>query len=419
MTNTVYLSSLSGSGENGRNCHLVEYNDKIILLDCGVKREIIDGTVGFYPGLTPEIVNKISCVFLSHCHEDHVAALPLLYHLGYKGLVYATKETIAETPGFMRKWAGFVKAKNGVLPFDEEDIDKVQFAELTLGTHTVNDFEVTLGRSGHVLGSTWYVLEISGKKVLYTGDMVMQSATLATDIPPVCDGAILNGAYAGKTMSQSEQYQKLLNACKETYARGGSALLPIPPKGRGIDIAMFLDENLEGVTIYLEDAVVKSMNALVQKTEWIKDGLPTSFSDQVVVVSNAEERVAALAAPQGIYITGDGMLTTEVSHVYYNALKGNELNTILITGHAAKGTVAAGVLDDECREADGVKAYAEKIIFKVHLDDEDMWQMVQATKVKKVVPFHADVPNNANITNRLAEIGVELKDLHYPEKWAV
>lgn len=419
MTNTVYLSSLSGSGENGRNCHLVEYNDKIILLDCGVKREIIDGTVGFYPGLTPEIVNKISCVFLSHCHEDHVAALPLLYHLGYKGLVYATKETIAETPGFMRKWAGFVKAKNGVLPFDEEDIDKVQFAELTLGTHTVNDFEVTLGRSGHVLGSTWYVLEISGKKVLYTGDMVMQSATLATDIPPVCDGAILNGAYAGKTMSQSEQYQKLLNACKETYARGGSALLPIPPKGRGIDIAMFLDENLEGVTIYLEDAVVKSMNALVQKTEWIKDGLPTSFSDQVVVVSNAEERAAALAAPQGIYITGDGMLTTEVSHVYYNALKGNELNTILITGHAAKGTVAAGVLDDECREADGVKAYAEKIIFKVHLDDEDMWQMVQATKVKKVVPFHADVPNNANITNRLAEIGVELKDLHYPEKWAV
>ena len=95
MPNTVYLSSLSGSGENGRNCHLIEYNDKIILLDCGVKREIIDGTVGFYPGLTKEIVNKISCVFLSHCHEDHVAALPLLYHLGYKGLVYATKETIA------------------------------------------------------------------------------------------------------------------------------------------------------------------------------------------------------------------------------------------------------------------------------------------------------------------------------------
>lgn len=419
MEKTVYLSSMSGSGENGRNCHLIEYNDKIILLDCGVKREIIDGTVGFYPGLTPEIVSKISCVFLSHCHEDHVAALPLLYHLGYNGLVYATKETIAETPGFMRKWAGFVKGKNGVLPFDEEDIDKVQFAELTLGTHTVNDFEVTLGRSGHVLGSTWYVFEISNKKVLYTGDMVMQSATLATDIPPVCDGAILNGAYAGKTMSQSEQYQKLLNACKETYARGGSALLPIPPKGRGIDIAMFLDENLSDVTIYLEDAVVKSMNALVQKSEWIKDGLPTSFSDKVVVISNAEERAAALAAPQGIYITGDGMLTTEVSHVYYHALKGSELNTILITGHAAKGTVAAGVLDDECREADGVKAYAEKIIFKVHLDDEDMYQMVQATQVKKVVPFHADVPNNANITNRLAEIGVELKDLHYPEKWAV
>ena len=32
-----------------------------------------DGQVDFYPSLTKEIVGKIKVVFLSHCHEDHVA----------------------------------------------------------------------------------------------------------------------------------------------------------------------------------------------------------------------------------------------------------------------------------------------------------------------------------------------------------
>ena len=79
--NNVYLSAFGGSGENGRNCYLIGIGDEFILLDCGVKREIVNGQVGFYPSLTKELVSKIKAVFLSHCHEDHVAGLPLLYEL--------------------------------------------------------------------------------------------------------------------------------------------------------------------------------------------------------------------------------------------------------------------------------------------------------------------------------------------------
>ena len=67
------------------------------------------------------------------------------------------------------------------------------------------------------------------------------------------------------------------------------------------------------------------------------------------------ERTAALSAPQGIYITGDGMLTTDVAQVYYEVLKSSPKNKILITGHAATGTIAAGVLEDAFREENQVK----------------------------------------------------------------
>lgn len=419
MGNNVYLSSLGGSGENGRNCYFIEHNDKIILLDCGVKREIVDGTVGFYPALTPEIVEKISCVFLSHCHEDHVASLPLIYHLGYKGKVYATKETIAETPGFMKKWSGFVQKQNGRLPFDLEDIEKVQFEAIELGENDFGDFKVTLGRTGHTLGSSWFVFEIADKKILYTGDMVLQSATLATDWPEKVDAAIMNGAYAGKILSQAQQYEKLYNACKDTLANGGSVLLPIPPKGRGIDMTLYLDEKLENGTLYVEKAVITSMNNLVKNTAWLKDGLATALSSKVKIISTPEERAEAIKANNGIYVTGDGMITTDTGIEYYEGLKGYKQNRILITGHAANGTIGAGVLDPQYCLEHGVLSDNEKIIFKVHLDDDDIFALATHVGASKIVLFHADAVNNKDITARLNEVNVEVKAVRYPEKWEI
>lgn len=419
MADKVYLTSLGGSGENGRNCYLIEYNDKYILLDCGVKREIVDGTVGFYPTLTPEIVGKITCVFLSHCHEDHVASLPLVYHLGYKGKVYATKETILETPGFIKKWTGFVGKQNGCLPYDLEDIDKIKFEPIGLGKTKIDDFEVTLGRSGHTLGATWFVFEIADKKILYTGDMVLQSATLATDWPEKCDAAIMNGAYAGKVLSQQEQYEKLFNACKNTCALGGSVLLPIPPKGRGIDMTLFLDEKLDKGSIYVEKAVIDSMYNLVKNTAWLKDGLTTSLSSKIVIISSPEQRVEAIQSNRGIYITGDGMITTDVGIEYYKGLKGYKQNRILITGHAANGTIGAGVLDSKYCLENGVESDNEKIIFKVHLDDDDIYALAKHIGASKIILFHADAVNNKDISARLEKENVEVRSVRYPEKWEI
>ena len=114
------------------------------------------------------------------------------------------------------------------MSYSEEDYEKLQFEEIELGEQALDDLHFTTGRTGHVLGATWYVFTFGDKKALYTGDMVLQSATLATDLPCAVDAAILNGAYAGKTLSQMEQYEKLLQNCNIIYQEGGSVLLPIP-----------------------------------------------------------------------------------------------------------------------------------------------------------------------------------------------
>ncbi|MBR5302790.1 MAG: MBL fold metallo-hydrolase [Clostridia bacterium] len=417
--NNVYVSAFGGSGENGRNCYTIGMGDEFILLDCGVKREIVDGQVGFYPALTKEIVSKIKAVFLSHCHEDHVAGLPLLYEMGYQGKVYATVETIAETIGFVKKWMGYVEKNHGVLPFKPESADLIQLAPIELGEQEIEGIHFEVGRSGHVLGGVWYMFTIDGKRLLYTGDMCREPGVLAFDQPGACDAAIMNAAYAGKKIVQSAQFDALLTSVKTTALAGGKVLLPVPPKGRGIEIAQFLGSELKdaGIPVYVESAVEKSYKQLATQEAWIKPGILSEFPASLHVLSSDEQREQAVAVSGGaVYITPDGMLSTELGLWYFAALKGDAANKVIISGHAAKGTAGAGVLDEAYRAANGVKAEGEKIVFKVHMDDDDIVSMCEMTSAKKAVLFHSDAPMTQNVKQRLAAIGCEGLTIQYPQK---
>ena len=418
--NNVYLSAFGGSGENGRNCYLIGIGDEFILLDCGVKREIVNGQVGFYPSLTKELVSKIKAVFLSHCHEDHVAGLPLLYELGYQGKVYATRETLAETLGFVKKWMGYVDKNNGVLPFKKECADMIQFAPIELGvTQEIEGIQFETGRSGHVLGGTWYIFTIEGKRLLYTGDMCREPGVLAFDCPGKCDAAIMNAAYAGKKIVQSEQFDKLLNSVKTCAEAGGKVLLPVPPKGRGIEIAQFLGKQLADtdIPVFVESQVEKSYKQLATEEAWIQAGILSEFPASLRVVSTDEGREEAMNYAGGaVYITPDGMLSTELGLKYFAKLKGDAANKVIISGHAAKGTAGAGVLDDEYRAANGVLAKGEKVVFKVHMDDDDIRTMCQITGAKQAVLFHSDEVLTRNVKALLKEDGVQGLTIQYPER---
>lgn len=412
----IYLTALSGSGENGRNCYLIAANNDYILLDCGVKREIHNGQVGFYPPLTKEIVSHIKLVFLSHCHEDHVAALPLLYELGYKGNVYATEETAAETPGFIQKWQNFVKKSGGVLPFSEEAANQVKLCPIGLGRQEIEGISLETGRSGHVLGGVWYSFQINGKSLLYTGDMCLQPVSLGVDIPRAAfNAAIMNSAYAGKIIKQEQQYETLLYSVQKTLTAGGRVLLPVPQKGRGIDLFLYLKKKLPNTRIYAEQDIIDSLKSLSEKAQWIQEPIDTSISSNIQIIETDEQRQLAMCDTKpSIILTPDGMLTTDISASYLDALKGDEKNLIIITGHAAAGTPGAGILDESYRNEHKILASGEKIIFKVHLDDKDICDLAEKTGVKDILLFHSDAIHTKHIKYLLQKNGINAETIQYP-----
>ena len=392
------IKALGGSGEDSRNCYLVQWDNGSILLDCGVKREIAPVDV-IYPLLTEEIAGNLDAVFLSHAHEDHTAALPYLYHLGYEGKVYATEETISLTPGFLRKWHDYAQSNNGIIPFDEEDINRVCFEKITEAPSCL----IARGRSGHMLGSQWYLFGIEGKRILYTGDITYDGMLMAADELPKCDILITDCAYASKFIDQKESYEKLADIAGNTLKNGGHLLLPVPTNGRGIDMYLYLKK--QGFNILADSAVIRNATALRQETSWLKEtDLWSDPEDNVTVI---DKEIIRPEVPS-VIIVPDGMMTTFKAQSYYEMLRNDPSNRIVITGHSAKGTLADSIQLAEYRRENNVLAEVEKLTIKVHPDEDDVVDFVRKTEPEKVMLFHAKEKNCTELKRKIRNMGIEV-----------
>jgi ribonuclease J len=97
-TSGLKIIPLGGLGEIGKNITAIEYGDEIVVIDCGMKfpEEEMLGIDFVVPDVQYLVENreKIRGIFLTHGHEDHIGAIPLvLPRLGAP--LYGTPLTLA------------------------------------------------------------------------------------------------------------------------------------------------------------------------------------------------------------------------------------------------------------------------------------------------------------------------------------
>lgn len=103
---TLKVSFIGGVGEIGKNMTALEYDDEIIIIDCGSTFPGVDmpGVDLVIPDTAYLIANreKVKGIVLTHGHEDHIGALPyVLKDLNVP--VYGTKLTLALVDNKLRE----------------------------------------------------------------------------------------------------------------------------------------------------------------------------------------------------------------------------------------------------------------------------------------------------------------------------
>lgn len=419
MSHNIEVDVWGGAGEHGRSCYRLQAGPISVLLDCGGKKE----NGGLYPRLVPKRVRELNTVFLSHVHEDHMAALPLLLRHGYAGEVWLTRETYRQLPAYARSWKAYVQAQGRQLPYDSGDWEKLRYRFIDVEAPSGQWLTIQpglrfcWGPSGHLPGSVWLLLDLNGELVFYSGDYSTESAMLQASMPhpSLLEGrdiglAIVDAAYGDAPQTQEQNLGELAERLKQVRLRGGHALLPVPASGRGLDLVVELSERLPDFPIAAEAALVNEWRRWVEPGAgrlWLRHDAVERLSrslDNLIVVASPEQRLELIEGEARIILSPDGMMLAEPARTYGAMLRDDPRNAVLFTGHlsadAAIKSAAACELS-YCR-------------YKVHQGLPDVMTMLRELRPARVLLVHAGVEATRRLDGQLEKSGQFAATLREP-----
>ncbi len=156
--NKIKILSLGGLNENGKNTYVIEIDNKIFIMDAGLKyaNDSMLGIDYIIPDYNYLIQNKkkIVGVFLTHAHPENIGGIKDLCELIPEIKVYCTKYTkkYLELDGFNHKLCEVVPYK------------KINFKDLSV-------FPISVSHS--VPDSVMYVINTKDGAIVYTGDFII------------------------------------------------------------------------------------------------------------------------------------------------------------------------------------------------------------------------------------------------------
>lgn len=417
----IRLTVWGGSGEHGRSCYYIELAGKRILLDCGVKKE----NAGEYPLLDRNMVEQLDAVFLSHAHEDHSMAIPLLIKLGFKGKVWTTRATVQQLSGYFASWGKYVKEHGEERPYDQKHIDAIPFEYLEEKGPCGQwlPFEPNLqlrwGRSGHLIGSVWLDIEVGGERVFYSGDYSSESRLLIADSPAAglpsgnhaFDVSIMDAAYGMDAESQAEKMDQLASYVQKIVDLNGTVLFPVPTYGRGQDLMIWAAGRFSETPIYVESELIEGLQQMLANPNWLLPGIADEIlqwmqSSRFVTIRLKKEREQLLSEGiGGIVFTSDGMMQSDKAQWYYSKLKMNPCNGVILTGHLARGSFGQKLLAEQFADSDKQQAQIIAVRYKVHQGLPDVRRMLQTIRSQHTLLVHTGKTDTDLLCEKLAKEG--------------
>ena len=426
--------ALGGFCEVGRSCFLLVTDESKVIFDCGINPYSQDSITAMPRfDILGIKMDDIDAVVISHAHLDHSGFLPTLFKYGYSGPVYCSDPTVHLMYILHRH---FIQGAGSQAFYSMNEIEKMilHTIPLTFGSVTdiSPDIKITLGNSGHIIGSSVIHIHIGNgdHNLVYSGDLKF-GKTYSLDNAvwnfPRVETLIIEGTYGGRQdvfPHRDEADANLIESLNNTIIQGGKVLLPVPSVGLPQELILTINQymtlgKIKRSSILIEKIIAETTSIYESNIQYLSKGLQSALSQsnenplrpdnlETIDSSNLDDQPAVILAPSS-------MLNSGPSVRYLKQICRSPTNKIIFTSYQMPGTLGKSIQDGSTRQL------VEDEIFDLQLQIETIHGLSSHNdynqslayisrmkqKLRRVLINHGEktrVQNLANSVNKILKI---------------
>jgi metallo-beta-lactamase family protein len=368
----VKVHFLGASGTVTGSKFNLETAEKNILIDCGMFQGRKNLRVSNWEPL-PVSVPLIDIVLLTHGHLDHTGYLPRLVKAGFKGEIIGTAPTLAitkiilldsakinEEEAEMANKEGYSKHKPALPLYSLEDAEKAialfrtehenQWIQLS------ENIRFKFRYNGHIIGSTFIELEISGKRFVFSGDVGRPNDILLDQPvqPKWADFLFVESTYGNKLHPQHNIEDKLVTLVNKTIYERGILLIPSFAVERLQSLMyifwkLYKKNKIPNIPIFIDSPMGSNVLSIFERfPKWHKLSMKEYYAmcDHVHIIDSYKKTWETIDDPRPkIVVAGSGMVTGGRILTYLRQFLEKTNTNILLVGFMAEGTRGRALLE--------------------------------------------------------------------------
>ena len=382
MTSHPTLTFLGAAGTVTGSRFLVETATARVLVDCGLYQGLKELRLRNWDPF-PVDASALDAVVLTHAHLDHTGYVPCLVEDGFRGQVFATRDTVAlagivlpdsghlqeEEAAYANK-RGFSRHHPARALYTEDDarqsLRKFRGVDFDAPVTIAPGVVVTFRPAGHILGSATVGLHLDGRdSILFSGDLGRpEHPILAPPAEPIRAATlVIESTYGDRSHEPStEVSERLAAAINRTAKRGGQMVIPafavdrtevvlhelnrLTATGRVPRLPVFVDSPMAIHALAVYRAAIREHRGDVRE-EVADDADPFDSLDLRAIEHVEDSKRLNTTAFPCLIVSASGMATGgRVLHHIAHRVSDPDC-TIALVGFQAEGTRGRRLLDGE------------------------------------------------------------------------
>jgi len=366
----VHFLGASGTVTGSKFC--LETDEQNILIDCGMFQGRKDLRKSNWEPL-PFSVDSIDVVLLTHGHLDHTGYLPRLVMDGFKGKIIGTAPTLAITKIILLDSAkineeeaelankeGYSKHRPALPLYNIQDAENAialfRAEEINQWTPLSENIRYRFRYNGHIIGSTFIEIEISGKRFVFSGDIGRPNDILLD--PPIkpewADFLFIESTYGNKLHPQDNVEDRLVALVNKTLYERGNLLIPSFAVERLQSLMylfwkLYMKNKIPNIPIFIDSPMGNNVLSIFERfPNWHKLS-PKEYKAMcahVNIIDSYRQTWETIDDPRPkIVIAGSGMVSGGRILTYLQQLVDNPNTNVLLVGYMAEGTRGRALLE--------------------------------------------------------------------------